>query len=114
MIGKIFRAFSNDWKKFSAQGRAREAQEENAKNAKAGGGRGVGGMREEGSYKNISNAAARTWIAVGTRAGCLRRRLETNVLLRSMAPEFPLVHGAVGSSQVWAASWPFSKVSLQV
>ena len=31
-----------------------------AKNAKAGGGRGVGGMREEGCYKNISNAAAQT------------------------------------------------------
>ncbi len=31
-----------------------------AKNAKAGGGRGVGGMREEGSCKNISKAAART------------------------------------------------------
>jgi hypothetical protein len=38
MIGKIFRAFSNDWKKFSAQGKrkvgARGAQEENARNAK--------------------------------------------------------------------------------
>ena len=81
MIGKIFRAFSNDWKKFSAQGESKgsargkrkERKGVDAKNAKAGGGRGVGGMREEGSYKNISNAAARTWIAVGTRAGRLRR-----------------------------------------
>ena len=33
----------------------------------------VGGMREEGSYKNISNAAVRTWKVAGKRAVCLRR-----------------------------------------
>ncbi len=68
MIGKIFLAFSNDWKKFSAQGerkgiargKRKERKGVDAKNAKAGGGRGVGGMREEGCYKNILNAAART------------------------------------------------------
>ena len=49
----------------------------------------MGGMREEGCYKNISNAAARTWIAVGTRAGRLRRWLETNVLLMGLSPYSP-------------------------
>ncbi len=55
MIGKIFHAFSNDWKKFSAQGerkgiargKRKERKGVDAKNAKAEGGRGVGGMREE-------------------------------------------------------------------
>jgi hypothetical protein len=47
MIGKIFRAFSNDWKKFSAQGESKgsargkrkERKGGDAKNTKTGGGR---------------------------------------------------------------------------
>jgi hypothetical protein len=96
MIGKIFRPFSNDWKKFSAQvkckksarGKRKERKGFDAKNAKAGCGRDVGGKREEGCYKNISNAAARTWIAVRTRTGCPQRWLETNVLFIGSVPIF--------------------------
>ena len=39
-----------------------------AKSAKAA--KGAGGEREVGIYKNVSNAAARTWMA-GRREGCL-------------------------------------------
>ena len=53
-------------------------------------------MREEGSYKNISNAAARTWIAVGTRAGRPQGCLETNVLFRGLSPYFPMGYSAPG------------------
>jgi hypothetical protein len=57
MIGKNFR------RKGSARGKRKERKGFDAKNAKAGGGRGVGGMREEGCYKNISKAASRMQMA---------------------------------------------------
>ena len=52
MIGKIFRAFSNDWKKFSAQGESKGSARGKRKERKGGGreGRGRnagGGMLQE-------------------------------------------------------------------
>ena len=79
MIGKIFRAFSNDWKKFSAQGESKgsargkrkERKGGDAKNAKAGGGRETNRARLVTWEVRLSVAPFRLQsIAFGRRGGC--------------------------------------------
>ena len=62
MIGKIFRRFSNDWKKFS------ESHKEHKEHKRIkGGGRDAGGERN-GIYKNVEKTAPRTG-TLGERMG---------------------------------------------